>query len=252
MERDVSRRSVLLGGLATVLSTGGLLAAEPAGATTDKRAGAGRWPAPVFGIGDFLEHRPHAHLPRRSIMLTIDDGPDPVWTPKYLKLLAKHDVKATFCMIGRQVHPNPHLARAVAEHGHAVANHTWSHDEQLETRPIAQVRGEIVRASEAIHRATGIEPRIYRAPGGNWGPRVLHELRRQRMLPLGWDIDPRDWSCPGVPAIESAMLAARRHDIILCHDGGGDRSQTYVALKTVIPALLDRGLHFVTLPVAAR
>lgn len=68
------------------------------------------------------------------------------------------------------------------------------------------------------------------------------------MVPLGWDIDPRDWALPGVSAIRCAMLAVRPHDIILCHDGGGDRLQTYTALTTVLPALLARGWQFVTLP----
>ena len=68
------------------------------------------------------------------------------------------------------------------------------------------------------------------------------------MMPLGWDIDPRDWALPGVAEIRDAMLAARPHDIILCHDGGGNRSETYRALETVIPALLARDFRFVTLP----
>jgi peptidoglycan/xylan/chitin deacetylase (PgdA/CDA1 family) len=67
-------------------------------------------------------------------------------------------------------------------------------------------------------------------------------------VPLDWDIDPRDWARPGTSWIVYAMLAAQPGDIILCHDGGGDRSQTYAALKTVIPQLRARGLKFVTLP----
>ena len=96
-------------------------------------------------------------------------------------------------------------------------------------------------------RASGFRPRQFRAPGGNWGPDVFAECARQEMLPLGWDVDPRDWSRPGVAHIKSTMLAARPHDIILCHDGGGDRSQTFAALSEVIPALLSRGWTFVTL-----
>ena len=207
-----------------------------------------RWAAPIRSIDDVLQHEPHIALPRRAIMLTIDDGPDPVWTPKYLRLLARYDVPATFCMIGRQVAAHRRLARAVAAHGHVVANHTWTHDEALETRPRADIATEIDRTSAAIHAATGQAPTLYRAPGGVWGPRVLAELDRRRLAPLGWDVDPRDWSLPGAAAIESTMLTARRHDIVLCHDGGGDRSQTYAALKRVIPTLLARGYHFVTLP----
>jgi peptidoglycan/xylan/chitin deacetylase (PgdA/CDA1 family) len=206
------------------------------------------WRSPISWIDDFTRRCPDVHFPRRAVMLTIDDGPSAEWTPRYLRLLAKHHVRATFCMIGEQVHPNRHVARAVAADGHVIANHTWTHDEQLPSRSAARIRSEIERTSHAIHDATGFVPTQYRAPGGSWGPRVYAEISRQRMMPLGWDIDPRDWARPGTAAIESAMLRAQRHDIILCHDGGGDRSQTYRALQTVIPRLQRRGYEFVTLP----
>jgi peptidoglycan/xylan/chitin deacetylase (PgdA/CDA1 family) len=67
------------------------------------------------------------------------------------------------------------------------------------------------------------------------------------MLPLDWSDDPRDWTRPGVPHITSRLLAARPGQILLCHDGGGDRSQTLAALRTVIPALQARGYQFVAL-----
>jgi len=206
------------------------------------------WHKPVYWLYDYLHRYPHAHFPRRPIMLTIDDGPSAEWTPRFLHLLARHHVKATFCMIGRQVHPNRSIAHEVAEHGHVIANHTWSHDESLETRPAARLRSEIERTSAAIHAATGVLPTQFRAPGGNWGPRVMLELARQNLLPLGWNVDPHDWQYPGAGSIAATMLDSGPHDILLCHDGGGDRSQTYSALKTVIPALLDRGYHFTTLP----
>jgi len=276
LRRSVSRRGVLIAGLAGLTGAAELAwVARPSGAEgravegqpapaavaaptvpATTRTAARRpaphprpaWKEPIYGLGDVLRHDPRISLPHRAIMLTIDDGPDPEWTPKYLRLLAHYDVPATFCMIGRQVPANRRIVRAVAAHGHAIANHTWTHDEALETRPIADIRTEIGRTSAAIHAVTGHAPTLFRAPGGVWGPRLLAELGRQRLAPLGWDVDPRDWSLPGTAAIESTMLTARRHDIILCHDGGGDRSQTYAALKRVVPTLLDRGYRFVTLP----
>lgn len=206
------------------------------------------WHAPIYRLDDFTRRCPTVRYPRRAVLLTIDDGPSPAWTPRYLALLAKYRVRATFCMIGEQVPPNRHLARAVVEHGHVVANHTWTHDEGLPYRSTARIRSEIERTNEAIHAATGVVPNQYRAPGGVWGPRVYAELARQRMMPLCWDVDPRDWSRPGTAVIEAALLRARPHDIMLCHDGGGDRSETYHALQKVIPALLHRGYEFVTLP----
>jgi peptidoglycan/xylan/chitin deacetylase (PgdA/CDA1 family) len=181
-------------------------------------------------------------------MLTLDDGPSPAWTPKMLALLAKHGVRATFCMIGKQVRAEPRLARAVAEHGHVVANHTWTHDEMLTKRPVARIRRELRDTSAVIADACGYEPRQFRAPGGNWGRALLDEVQREQMLPLGWSVDPTDWARPGTRSIERTFRSVRRHDIVLCHDGGGDRSQTYAALEYALPRWKDAGYTFVTLP----
>jgi peptidoglycan-N-acetylglucosamine deacetylase len=76
---------------------------------------------------------------------------------------------------------------------------------------------------------------------------VLSTVRDLRMVPLGWDVDPRDWSRPGTALISSRLLAARPGDILLCHDGGGDRAQTIESLRMVLPTLKGHGLKFVTL-----
>jgi peptidoglycan/xylan/chitin deacetylase (PgdA/CDA1 family) len=207
-----------------------------------------RWHAPIYDLDDFLRRDRQAHFPHRSIMLTVDDGPHPVWTPRYLRLFAKHHVTATFNLIGEQVHPNRKIVRALVAEGHTVANHTWTHDERLPFRSRRDIHREIARTNEAIHDVTGLRPTQFRAPGGAWGAKVFAELAREQMMPVDWNIDPRDWARPGTPAIESAMRATRPGDIILCHDGGGDRSQTYRALKKIIPELKHRGLRFVTLP----
>jgi peptidoglycan/xylan/chitin deacetylase (PgdA/CDA1 family) len=203
---------------------------------------------PVYTLQDFLRRSPHTHLPPRSIMLTIDDGPSPEWTPKFLRLFAKHDVKATFCMIGPQVRPNRHIVKDLVRDGHHVANHTWTHDEALPTRSAARIRRELHDTSDAIVRASGFVPRQFRAPGGVWGPKVFSAVAAAGMLPLGWDVDPRDWARPGTGAITSALLLAGPGDILLCHDGGGDREQTYAALQRVVPRLRSEGYHFITLP----
>ena len=247
--RQVTRRGVL--GAAAGAVGAGLLGAGPAGAVAAHRhrwRWERRWTAPVYTLDDYLRCCPRHHFPRDSIMLTIDDGPSAEWTPKYLRLLAKLDVRATFCMIGEQVPANRALVRAVAAEGHAIANHSWSHDEGLATRSRADIHRELADTNDAIEAASGFRPRQFRSPGGDWGSVLLDEISRQQMMPLAWSVDPRDWATPGTDAIESAMLAAGPHDIILCHDGGGDRSQTYAALEAVLPQLKRRGLHFAQLP----
>jgi peptidoglycan/xylan/chitin deacetylase (PgdA/CDA1 family) len=207
-----------------------------------------RWNTPIHDIDDYLRRSPGTQFPSRAVMMTVDDGPSSEWTPKYLRLFAKYDVKATFNLIGSQVPSHGPLIRAMASEGHSIANHTWTHDLYLASKTSADIRSELARTNDAIERAAKVRPRIFRAPGGNWGSRIFDEVAREQMMPLGWDIDPRDWSRPGVQAIQSSMLQAHQGDIILCHDGGGDRSQTYAALERVIPALKRRGMHFVTFP----
>lgn len=207
------------------------------------------WNTPVHDLEDFLKRSPGTNFPPQSVMMTVDDGPTAMWTPRYLDLFAKYEVKATFNMIGAQVTANKALVAAMVSEGHSLSNHTWTHDLRLPHRSVQQIRAEIDQTNDAIDRATGVRPKIFRSPGGNWGPNIFEALAEERMLPLDWDIDPRDWSRPGVGHIENSMLQASPGNIILCHDGGGDRSQTYAALQAVLPVLKDRGLSFVTLPL---
>jgi peptidoglycan-N-acetylglucosamine deacetylase len=182
----------------------------------------------------------------KAIALTIDDGPSPVYTPQVLDLLARYRVTATFSMVGQHVAAYPYLARAVAQAGHIIANHTWTHAD-LHRLSARGVRGELVRASAAIHAATGVQPALFRAPYGAWTPDVIRQCEQMRMLPLDWSVDPRDWARPGVRSIVRGILSKTRPgSIILEHDGGGNRSQTVAALKIVLPRLLDEGYRFQT------
>ena len=212
-------------------------------------------PAPSSGVGpvrslaDYVARtrgaRPFADT---AVMLTIDDGPHPVWTPKILRLLQKYGVTATFCVIGKQAEIYPSLVRAVVDEGHHVANHSYSHPLGLSTMAAPMMTAQMVDAQDAIVRAAGFTPRQFRSPGGSWSAAMMRLASAHDLLAIDWDVDPRDWSRPGTAHIVGAMLAARPGDVLLCHDGGGDRSETYTALSTVLPRLKARGLTFVTLP----
>ena len=215
-----------------------------------ERTTAHRLPAqqkPIFTLSDYRRITGAPPFPADAIALTIDDGPHPVWTPKILRLLDKYHVPAMFCMIGNQVAGHEDVARTVTKAGHQLANHTWSHPASLAHRSPEQVRTEIERAQLKIQNTTGYAPKLFRSPGGAWSPTVLKESAAAGLIPLDWDNDPRDWSRPGVAHIKSKMMAARPGQILLCHDGGGDRSETYAALSTVLPALTAKGLRFVAL-----
>jgi peptidoglycan-N-acetylglucosamine deacetylase len=182
----------------------------------------------------------------KAIALTIDDGPSPVYTPQVLRLLARYRVTASFSMIGIEAQAYPAVAREVADAGHLLTNHTWTHLNLAWLPPVA-VTEQMSRGTDAIHAATGRVPDLFRAPYGAWSPFVLSQCARTGMAPLGWSVDPRDWSRPGVASIVANIMGnTRTGSIILEHDGGGDRSQTVAALKIVIPRLLAAGYHFRT------
>jgi peptidoglycan-N-acetylglucosamine deacetylase len=202
---------------------------------------------PVFTLADYQRITSAPPFPGDAVALTIDDGPHPVWTPKILRLLDRHHVPALFCMIGNQVLGHETVAKSVVRAGHQLANHTWSHPTKLAHKPGALVRKEIARAQEKIHDTTGYVPKLFRSPGGDWSSTVLQESAHAGLVPLDWSDDPRDWARPGTAAIQRRLMAARPGQILLCHDGGGDRSQTYSALSKVIPALTARGYRFVAL-----
>ncbi len=188
----------------------------------------------------------YIHDDSRAIALTIDDGPDPVYTPQVLRLLHQYRVTATFSMVGLHVAAYPHLARAVAEDGHHIANHTWTHS-NLVHRPVHRIHTELAWTSHAIHSATGVHPQLFRAPYGAWSATVIRQCERMRMMPMDWSVDPRDWARPGVRSIvRNIMHNTRPGSIILEHDGGGNRAQTVEALSIVLPRLLREGYHFHT------
>jgi peptidoglycan-N-acetylglucosamine deacetylase len=180
----------------------------------------------------------------KVIALTIDDGPSPVYTPQVLQVLEKYGVRATFSMVGKNVSYYPGVAKDVAQAGHSIINHTWDHA-NLTTLGAKAQREEITRATDAIHAAVGGQPRMFRAPYGAWSQQVLNYCAAERLTPLDWSVDPRDWARPGVSEIVGTIMkTTRTGSIILEHDGGGDRSQTVAALKIVIPRLLDEGYRF--------
>ncbi|MBA3367365.1 MAG: polysaccharide deacetylase family protein [Geodermatophilaceae bacterium] len=181
----------------------------------------------------------------RWVALTFDDGPDSRYTPEVLALLARHEAVATFCMVGDQIPGNEALIREVAAAGMALCNHTSTHDLELPGRPLEQITSEIVGAQRDLAAVAGASVNYYRAPGGNWSPTVLEVAATHGMQPIGWSVDTRDWTAPGVEAILAAVdRQLQPGGVILLHDGGGNRDQTLAALEVLLPRLVEQGYRF--------
>jgi len=226
-------------------------ATTPAGPPAGARAGsppAVNVPSPALS-SPAAEHRisnPLYSLASHDklVALTLDDGPDPTHTPAVLAILRKHGVRATFFLVGENAAEHPALVREIAQEGHHLANHTWTHPD-LRNLPDAQVRDELERTSEVLQKATGKPLTWFRAPGGDFSSVTLRTCSELGMRPMGWSVDPRDWARPGTSKITTRVLEAiRPGSIVLNHDGGGDRSQTIAALQTYLPVLIDDGYQF--------
>lgn len=181
-----------------------------------------------------------------SVLLTFDDGPDPVWTPQVLALLKAYHAHAIFCLIGREARKYPELVRQIVADGHLLCDHTQNHDEHLGADPVSIARAEIRGGLQAIVAATGAAPAYFRAPGGAWTPKVERMVRESGMTPLKWNVDPRDWEHPRARVILARVLSEiRPGSVVLLHDGGGDRSPTVGALRALLHLLPRLRLHVV-------
>ncbi|MFD5741585.1 polysaccharide deacetylase family protein, partial [Streptomyces massasporeus] len=158
----------------------------------------------------------------RTMVLTFDDGPDPRFTPDILDTLAEYDVRAMFFVCGEMVAGGRKLLARMADEGHVVGNHTWSHP--LLTRLTRrQIRSEMERTSDVIEDAYGERPEWFRAPYGAWNRAAFQFGAELGMEPLGWTVDTLDWTTPGVRSIANRVeRGAAPGVVVLSHDAGGD------------------------------
>ncbi|MFE9558607.1 polysaccharide deacetylase family protein [Streptomyces sp. NPDC006703] len=212
---------------------------------TDGSAGSTDPAAPSgAGIAESIDHATESG--GKSVSITIDDGPSAVWTPKILAVLKQYGVKATFCMIGPQAQANPALVKEVVADGHRLCDHTVSHDEQMNKKPVPYQSAQVLDAQKMIEEAAGgAKVQYFRAPGGAFTPDNRHIAATHGMRPLGWNVDTKDWKQPGTAQIvQTVKQELKNGPIVLFHDGGGDRAQTVAALKQVLPWLAQQGYVF--------
>jgi len=191
-------------------------------------------------------------VPAKTIALTFDDGPDPVWTPRILAVLARHRARATFFEVGSRVNQHPEIARQVVAGGNEIGSHTFTHVPP--GTAVWRLRLELTLTGNAIAAATGRQPTLLRLPYSST-PEALTavEYAEWRTAAPGYllvttDRDTVDWQRPGTAAIVRAV----RPGIVMMHDSGGDRAQTLAALDQVIPRWQAQGYRFVTVSEALR
>ncbi|MET0270611.1 MAG: glycosyltransferase, partial [Sphingomonas sp.] len=195
----------------------------------------------------------------RLLALTFDDGPDADWTPQVLDVLERFRVPATFFVIGENALEHPRLLQRIVADGDEIGNHTYTHP-NLATTGEETTRLELNATQRLIQAYTGRSTTLFRAPYfGDAEPTTADEIgpaliaQQQGYTVVGLHVDPNDWQRPGADAIVAQVIAqvtaatpASSANVILLHDGGGDRAQTVAALPRIIAGLQARGYRFVT------
>ena len=161
--------------------------------------------------------------------LTFDDGPGRD-TDALLEVLARHDAKAIFFLVGKRVAAEPALVKRLVGAGHVPGNHSWDHPD-LRTLPLHEVREQLQRTSDAIEAAGGVRPAVFRPPYGYTSVPIEELAQSMGMSTLLWDVDTADWSRPGVDAIADAIAGAAPGAVVLLHDGPQEREQTVAAVE---------------------
>lgn len=178
------------------------------------------------------------------VAMTFDDGPHAQNTPRLLDMLAERNIKATFYLIGNRVQAHPQIARRIAEEGHEIGNHSWSHPflNRLSDRSVTR---EIDQTSDVIFQVTGRPPVTFRPPYGAFTQRQRSALYNARNLPtILWSVDPQDWRRPGSGVVASRILNhAHQGGIILSHD---IHRGTIDAMPRALDGITGQGLRFVT------
>ena len=197
----------------------------------------------------------------QKVALTFDDGPDPTWTPKILDVLKQKNVPATFFVIGDTANQEAGIIKREFNQGDEIGNHTFTHPE-FESISKTQLQLELNLTELLIESSLGVKTTLFRPPYGiDHQPEAASEIQ---MLPVpqsmgyvivGARIDPHDWgeasgmAPPPVDTIVQRVLTdtdAGKGNILLLHDGGGDRSHTLAALPRIIDGLRDKGYQFVS------
>ncbi|MFH8412825.1 bifunctional polysaccharide deacetylase/glycosyltransferase family 2 protein [Streptomyces collinus] len=193
-------------------------------------------------------------LPDGELVLTFDDGPDPMWTPKVLDVLKKHDARAVFFITGTMASRHPDLVQRMVDEGHEIGLHTFNHpDLSLQTK--SRVDWELSQNQLALAGAAGIRTSLFRPPYSSFAHNmdnntwpVTEYIGSKGYITIVNNTDSEDWRRPGVKKIISnATPKGGKGAIVLMHDSGGDRSQTVAALDDYISGLQDKGYRFHTL-----
>jgi peptidoglycan/xylan/chitin deacetylase (PgdA/CDA1 family) len=185
---------------------------------------------------------------RREIALTFDDGPHSRDTPKVLEVLAKHGVRATFFLIGKDVERTPHLVKQIHERGHQLGIHCYRHVPFPLEDPLT-LRKQLDHTRDRIATAAGISPnelKDVRAPYGLFTAKTLSLLGGWGYRHIMWNCIPPHFLQPFKWTIQQILDSSLPGSIIVLHDGHHHGLLAARIVETIVPILQSQGFEFVT------
>ena len=194
----------------------------------------------------------HAHATRiialqKTVALTFDDGPSPLYTPQILAILKKNNIKATFFVVGVNAKKYPDLLKQIHEEGHVIASHSLTHP-KLTKLSDTNLQKEVGMPSKIIQHIIDQKPKCLRYPFGLSNEKVRETIRADGMIPVSMGFNSFDYERPGVKKIVDWVLKnAHSTQVILLHDGYDHKEQTVLALPFIIEGIQKKGLGFSTI-----
>lgn len=185
----------------------------------------------------------------KIIALTFDDGPHPIYTPQILDILDQYQVKATFFMIGSLMEEYPDIVKEVAARGHLIANHTYTHPDNLRTLSPEKLKWEIDQCQQSMQRIAGQNTHLFRPPRGILNREIIRTLHEKGYTIALWGICAYQRETP-TPEMMATRVINHAHpgQIVLLHDGRTDfRWKDVEATRLIVKNLSRQGYRFVTL-----
>lgn len=180
---------------------------------------------------------------KKRVSITFDDGPY-LLTEKYIDVLQKYNIDATFFLIGIQIEKYPDEARRIAESGYEIGIHSYNH-RRLTEMNINSLEEDFQRSLSAIRNITDSEIRFFRPPYGSFNDAVIDIAKKHKLTTVLWCVDPRDWQRNDSNYIARHVVEkAENGAIILLHEG---REATLKALPRIIEGLWEKGFEIVPL-----
>ena len=205
-------------------------------------------------LGPNIRSLPDVAAQRGEVAITIDDGPDPEVTPRVLDILDHHQAKATFFCIGKLAEKHHELCREIVRRGHAVENHSLSHQWYFSLLGPWRIHREVQGAQRVLGEICGQTPRFFRPTAGLRNPFLEPVLAHLGMQLCTWSKRGFDTRVADPESVlKSLLLDLKGGDILLLHDGSAARSASgEPVILGVLPRLLDNIKQANLYPVTLR